>query len=507
MRKLKTLSTVLAATVAASAIGMFAMTGCGAKKVEVSTYEQLISEENAKKSVILTADIDCGGNTITSLPFKEIDGQNHTIKNGVISTTEYDYIAGSLFCSETEVIQNLNVEDFDVTGFYSAAIIKHGGGGEIHNVHVKNCTLNATGCYYAGGIYAGYYKREQHSIFDSGSQTDGASVYDCTVDNLTMDIVTDEWKTFSFSKEEVFVGGIAGTNANRMKNCHITNSNITAKSLCDCYSMRVGGIVGQTLNISECSSSDNVITGNAAVWGDAKAVVSSDSTSDLYIGGAVGELLYSDSVRYCFSDGNEINAKSSGTLFAGGFAGRLQISTADEGQENIILECYSVNNNVAAGSFAASALKCEDYRYCGGFIGFIRTEDTTSDGSFYEVQSCFAYNNDVNDSSYDQAGSKDSKNELYDDAFYYGGFVSTAKSSKFKNCAASATSSASPYDVFSNNVKLVTGCYIPVGKVSGTSVDFLESEEWLGESLKTKLSLNYEKWNFEAGKLPSLKLV
>ena len=92
------------------------LSACGTASVEISTFEQLVSAENSGKRMVLTADIDCGGEEIESITPESFDGQGHTVKNAVISSSSYAEKGGAIFGRDTEEVRNLTVENVKVTG-------------------------------------------------------------------------------------------------------------------------------------------------------------------------------------------------------------------------------------------------------------------------------------------------------------------------------------------------------------------------------------------------------
>ena len=165
------------------------------------------------KTIKLENDIDCGGNyiqpigdnTVSGYPSNSFagtfDGQNKTISNFKVKTTEPVYAAAGLFGTIT---------------------------GHVKNVNVDNAEISST--HYVGGI-VGYI----------GANT-GASVEGCKVTNSTItsttELVNGEWDNGDKA------GGIVGylSPNDKVLNC-IVGGNTTIKAYRD-----LGGIVGCSQN-------------------------------------------------------------------------------------------------------------------------------------------------------------------------------------------------------------------------------------------------------------------
>lgn len=492
MKKFSAWAVGLAAVIGITSLGAATLAGCGifgGKEVEVSTYEQLVSEDNSGKKIKLTADIDCGGLLFDSLTFEEFDGQGHTIKNGVISSSAYGEKGGALFGRDVEVIKNLTVENFEVRGDTSAAIIKYGGGGEISDVTVKDCKLEVKNCRFAGGIYAGYTQTKE-GLFNSDSEFESAVLTNCHVEKLDLEAESSSEQS-QFSDDGMYVGGLAGDNASSVTSCYAINCEIDAKSNHYNIYPYVGGLLGRSWGVSECYSKGNTITGDASVWGNVK--VGTDTTCKMYIGGLVGHIMTSKKVEYCYAEDNSVVAKCSGTVYAGGLAGSCTPNNTAE-QQVYITQSYAVRNILEASAFAKDAKGCNDNRYVGGLAGYLK---------YINVSSCFAYDNLIIDKSVDDGDFDGSGSDK--DKFRYGGLVGSASTVNFSNCASQTRQTVGDwhFDMFCIEVKSATGCYTTPEKdydQNAQQLTVITKEDWEdGQAMMQKLALTGDKWSTASG--------
>ncbi len=475
--------------------GLIPLAACGGGKVEISTFEQLVSEENSGKRMVLTADIDCGGKEIESITPESFDGQGHTIKNAVIASSSYAEKGGALFGRDTEEISNLTVEGFEVTGTYTGAIIKYGGECTITNVHVKDSSLEVKDGLYAGGIWAGYTEAKQGILGTSGSQFESATITDCSVENVNIKVASSkDYSIWDSGYHDIYAGGVAGTSIRTgASGCYAKGCTIEAVSNHVIVIPNVGGVFGTIQSFSKCYAEDNTITADASYWSDKQLSSASDTTPKAYVGGVVGLHSYGTATE-SYGKGNTIYAYSAGTVFAGGLAGSSGHKEQSSAQDEYIVDCYAAETSISAGHFAKDAVSCEDERYLGGLVGYMR---------YGVVRSCFAYKVAISDSNH-----ADGTTKKYDtDTFRYGGFVGSASHGTFARCAGWGVSSIPAFDVFGEKVSSATNCYAysdAESPLNASSCTLLDAEDWTGEGLKERLSLSAEVWSFREGEIPTL---
>ena len=193
-------------------------------------------------------------------PFKVyFDGQDHTIKNLYINSSDRDV---GLFGYITDAkISNLGVVDCSITGYHTGAIA-----GTSHNSTIQGCfaTGSVSGVYCVGGIVG-------QNLFDS----EIAQCYS------SVDVTGDE-----------NVGGLVGFNTNRgsIANCYATGSVMVKGE-------KGGGLVGY--NFAYSSVSNSYALGKVNGGED--------------IGALVGENSWNSTISSCFCTADFGNTDSIGS--------------------------------------------------------------------------------------------------------------------------------------------------------------------------------------------------
>ena len=170
----------------------------------------------------LTADIDMGGATISSIEiygYRTFDGAGHTISNAVVEGSGLFGNVGTDCTIKNVVLDNITVNA--ASGDY-AGIVNGKFSGQYEKVTVLNSTVNAPNSEYVGGLAGAVYK----------------NIVDCKVENVS---VTGTEK----------VGGLVGffTLADvgysiELKNCSANNVTVTATNAAKPYA---GVIFGRGL--------------------------------------------------------------------------------------------------------------------------------------------------------------------------------------------------------------------------------------------------------------------
>ncbi|MCH5164262.1 MAG: hypothetical protein J1F36_04520 [Clostridiales bacterium] len=469
---------------------MGAFTGCGITTIfakKISNFDELMS---ASGDVILTADIDCNFQTISTRKFSTFDGQGHKIKNFVL-TASGSTNDGAFFSPSTSLIKNVTFEGVTISGekVLALSIVKIGGGGKIENVHVRNSTITATQSNYypcyVGGIYSGAYNAGTHKSF-VGTLGDhdtsyGAIIENCSAENITIEITG--YSNFSGTSYEIFAGAIAAA-CNTVNGCYSKDCSITATSQSIYSYPYVGGIVGYTQgSITNSYAEDNELIASATYY--SKGAFSYYSTSKAYIGGIVGCTAPKDSsintkVQYCYSEGNNITAKSTGDLFAGGIAGRvnkIQVS-----------QCYANDNIFTATSYADGNANNVS-RNLGGLIGYAGSSS---------IASSFTYNNQITENC-TITKTNDSR---------AGGLI-IASDDTSVNCCGTFNNKMSCPQTDELCPRTITGIFDCIvtseqnGNVNGCEV--VSEDFWMTEdSIKNKLKLGGSYWRYSSTNPPKL---
>ena len=199
--------------------------------------------KNLRADVILTGDIDLGGETIAPIGFTTkvnniyyhayegtFDGRGHTISNFKIMPSDKNQKeAGFFLFLENATVKNLRFENVSVNSSETSAGVIVGSSSsknKIENCHIDGATVKS-GAKYIGAI-AGYYAN--------------GLITDCTATNCTIE------------GYNTHVGGIVGYGAS-VENCHFigTIKNLNTKDI-----TFTGGIAGQVTNTTGCSANATI---------------------------------------------------------------------------------------------------------------------------------------------------------------------------------------------------------------------------------------------------------
>ena len=289
----------------------------------------------AGKTINLTNDINLDNKNWTPLGTAKqfagvLDGNNHTIKNVVITTTEVPY-HGLFMATNGATIQNLTIENFrDSNSMISGAFVAFAMRTTLKNCTAKNCNFNTT-TYYCGGLVgnSSRYLKVYNSSFIDGSVNAGYYA-----GGIVGNQQSDEGSEFKHImvdpgegghiKGAYYVGGVTGytkrttTSTASYEDC-ITYGDIISNGVV----YGVGGILGfdDSSSISYKLSMKNCVS-------FADINVNLTSYNDIIsVGGIIGSMqpvpdvdsLYA-SLDYCDFFGT-ISTSGSGAIKSGGITG------------------------------------------------------------------------------------------------------------------------------------------------------------------------------------------
>jgi len=278
----------------------------------------------------------------SSNPFKGVfDGNDNKITGLYINRDAY-YDIGLFGYINGATIQNLGVEDVNITG---GGFIGGVAGSVVYKSALSNCysSGNVSGEEYVGGVAGDVYNSALSNCYSSGN-------------------VNGEYT----------VGGVAGNvNNSTLSNCYST-CNIVGED------MIVGGVAGDVVEsvVSHCYSIGNV-SGEYSVGGVAGTVSQNSALSNCYstgevsgtewVGGVVGDINYNGIVSDCAA----LNPSVKGTTDVGRVAGRIHSSggtlTNNAAWDGI--EGNAPWNNIGADNFDGVSITKE----------YINTNETIGD--------------------------------------------------------------------------------------------------------------------------------
>ena len=451
------------------------------KYTEINTFDQLINCKD--QNVKLTNDIDCKNRTIKAFEFDRFDGNNFTLKNCIISTSNYTEEA-SIFGIRTKIIENLKLDSITIKGNHNvaAAVVSASGATSISNTHVTNSKIICSQIKgknvkksYVGGIFGG--SRFRTDYLDKADYY--CNITDCSVDNVSIELTGYE-KGGSYDYADLFAGGLTG-HGGTINNSFVKNCTFNVISHNPCSIPYVGGLTGIADRIVNKSySKNNTFDISATTY--SKGAFSYYSTSKIYLGGIAGQLQKDKKVYCCYSDSNDFFAKSSGDVYLGGLIGTTLSGNVSESYS---IKCKALISNYAEGN--ANSVK----RRIGGLIGL-------SESSM--IISSFAYN--------DCDLMEDSNGFKFKDDSKIAGLIAESNSSTITYCATYNKNLVAPiYDEFiPNKENVIFDCYITNELFNNVNNCVLIGEEfWYSpNSLIEKLNLQSEFWSLSTNQLPYL---
>lgn len=478
----------------------------------VSTFEEWKNLESGH-SVVLDADIDAGGETITNcLPGAPVDGNGHTLSNVIFSAVGLNDVTNiGLF--RTANVKNITLDSITVIAEprmtdsnFSVGIVcgqtladsKNAYNLRIENVHVKNSTMkvtmNTTDKNHRVGAIAGSMSCYSDTYSGKNKAHVGeAYLRGCSVDNVSIELTgaeTTEWK----GTGSLLAGGLVGVSAGEISDCAVTNTTIKATASMYLMDTNVGGLVGslgEGGSITHSYSKGNTIEPKNS-WRQ-KGLGNLYSTAEVWAGGLAAYIAAGAQVSASYSEDNQILTYSTGYQWTGGFAG------VNAGS---VMQSYSVSNKLTIGGrLEADASSCDVK--VGGFYG------TAIGGA---TSSCFAAENDY----VPREGFYEEQN-MHESELRMGGFSGWAESTSFSMCAAYEPNVGFfclweyPWDAFccaKLEEKYLSKCYVD-GEQSKNANDLeavTKDDFTTPATVKELLRLSDLKWSFEAGKYPVLQL-
>lgn len=288
------------------------------------------------KHLILMADLDLSGVFFRPIGNSMVrftgtfDGQGFTIKNAQMNFPQKDYVAIFGFAGKNANIENLNIQDANITsGKYTAALIANNYYGQIFNCSVTGTINVQTSPSFAGGLagfssFGSIVNCSSQVIINAMGSTAGGLVgvngkqnviSNCSSAGHILDsdpnnigaclgglAGTNSFGTISGSKSSVDVnstsgsqlssvnaGALTGTNYGKILNCFATGKVAASKSA---Y-ITAGGLVGANAlgDVNDCYAA-----------GDISFDPNDSNDSANFAGGLVG-LNYDASVTRCYSKG------------------------------------------------------------------------------------------------------------------------------------------------------------------------------------------------------------
>ena len=285
---------------------------------ELAWLAQQLSNANneyAEYAVDLNADIDLNGNAWTPIGSKtayagKFNGNGHTIKNLTVSGNYYI----GLFAKATNgaVIDNVILDNVNLTGTYAGALVGDLTNSTVSNVKVKSGIINGRGT--TAGLV--------------GAASGNSTIENC--DNAA-----------SVSCSGRYSGGIVATiNSNSTGVVTVSGCNNTGNIDNTASKSYSGGIVGQSNGIIKDCTNSGKITGN-----------------NESLGGVVGEQRNYGSVTGCKNTGNVI--KGIPGYGTGGIVGWVRYYYPSSANPRGLI---SVNDNINEGNITGG-------NGCGGIVG------------------------------------------------------------------------------------------------------------------------------------------
>jgi hypothetical protein len=265
--------------------------GTSGDPYEIGTVADLLALGNTTgdydANFVLTADINLAGYTFTaaviapnssgsdfifdSTKFTGIfDGAGHTISNLTINTHGIgnDYLGLFGFVGSGGKIENLQLEDFSITGGNGSAFIGGLAGedaGTISSCFSDSAVTGGNNSFYMGGLVG--VEVNEGNIIDSYSEGTVSGGNDANyIGGLAGGIYGNGVISMCFSTSDVtggnnssYIGGLVGKNyLGSIVNCYSTGT-VTSEAYC----MSIGGLAGINFwgSIENCYSTDTVSVG------------------------------------------------------------------------------------------------------------------------------------------------------------------------------------------------------------------------------------------------------
>ncbi len=243
------------------------------------------------------------------------DGQGHSIK-GLEINSESDYQGLLGYQYGGFMVVNLELINCSIisSGTNVGAFAAYSWSGTVENCTLKaegTGDVNIQGLYNVGGI-----------VGRNGWGTYGGGVYNCSVINTGSGTISILGKDANNASNGYNIGGIAGTNYEKIENCKVLNSG-TGSILISGDAQNVGGISG--FNAYSSSGINGCIAKNINI------------TGAYQVGGILGKIKNSSYLISCYAENVSVNMTSTGSTI-GGIIGLHESGT--------VTACYAYMPNI-----------------------------------------------------------------------------------------------------------------------------------------------------------------
>lgn len=316
--------------------------------IDLSAYENWIPIGNLTYSDV---NMETGDMDMTKMFSGSLDGDGHTI-SGVTSVTDQNMLTIGLFGAFTGTIQDLKVENVNVTGdetvMASGGVVGYAIAGSVSGVTLSG-ENSVTGINCVGGIVGGSM----------------AEITGCTVENADITVIGDN----DFSDGRIIqcdvaeCGGLVagGSFMGRVDNCTASGT-VTAIGN---EPVGLGGIAGCIQSIDSITGNQVTVTinagnghaigglcGYAGIGDDGDGIVDepcaiTDCQADItitadgatHVGGLVGTGMYYYGMEDCFTIENcSVSGSIDGAVTPGTVAGRAEGSTIISCETDVLID-------------------------------------------------------------------------------------------------------------------------------------------------------------------------
>ena len=272
--------------------------------ITISTVEELVAfsaavnggERYANKIVRLTQDLDMTGidfvpiGNVSDYPGKSFygvfDGQNHTIRNLTVSDTTEDYASAALFGSLCGTVQNVKLENVNITSsHYAAALVGYSSDGNttavIKNCHVDGGTVTST----PEEVSAGTYDNGDKVGGLAGYLAQGVALEGCTVKNLTVTAYRDVAGLVGYANTGVTVKNSSVTDTTVVSDHRYNYKNYASDELYDANEIIGEASSSAVLTDNTFSNVDFAILENVAQIGETRYYSLQDAMNAAFAAG------------------------------------------------------------------------------------------------------------------------------------------------------------------------------------------------------------------------------
>lgn len=411
-------------------------------------------------TLTLNCDIDGGGEEWPGFGSEKFNGNGHVVRN-----FNND---GPLF--NRADVENATFEDITIVSTGAKAAVVSYGLGDLTNVHVKDCTLEAkeelgkndhgflAGILSAGGNYT-------YSSIDGLHFEDSPTITNCSVTSSTLSIADPDFLTVGY--DEAYIGLLAAQ-AESMQGCKVEDCTMVVDSNGVYSSIYIGGLVGIANGLVErCYAKNNEISYSSKFFNYQELTHSYFVPDENFIGGLAGSASNAN-ISICYTEENKISIDSVGGFRAGGIVGTITSSS--------LSQCYDSNTEFVTEGIVHGAKARRLGQFCG----------TMGNAT---ISSSFAY------SSIGLADDGEGDKDM--DSFVSGFAASSNDTSSIMQCAAYSSSvDGLRTDCFADEGPLITSCYMTCDNDTANinEIEAIDSSAWMGEGLILRLSLMDSAW-------------